>query len=108
MMLVLHYAIVSTALWYLGSRALITQALWSRYPPRFARFMDCSACCGFWWGLIYSILDGGALDASLSTSHPIIVGLCMIVMVPLLAGLMQRALWEAGSAADVDSKADEK
>ncbi len=107
-MTLLVFALASTALWYLGSRAVITQAIWSRYPPRFARFMDCPACTGFWWGVILTIINGNArLTNELVLDNPIVVGLCMIVLVAIFAGIMQRALWEAGSAADVEATPDE-
>lgn len=56
------YMTVSASLYYLGSQAMITKFLWSRYPGSsyrntlgydtgFAAFMACPACVGFWWSL---------------------------------------------------------
>lgn len=98
------YALLSTAMWYLGSRALITSAIWSRYPPRFASFMDCSACTGFWWGYVFAFVVGRHADLLFiglpadAPYTPFVVGLCMIAIVPIGAGLMQWGLWQAGSA----------
>jgi hypothetical protein len=50
------YPLLTCTLWYLGTRAVITSWLWSRYPPRLARFMDCSACAGFWYGFAVAAL----------------------------------------------------
>lgn len=106
-MTLLLYAVIATALWYLGSRAVITRALWSRYPTRFASFMDCPACVGFWWGLILALVAGVHPEHLPRTElHPILVGLVMIVLVAIFAGIMQRALWEAGSATSNDVSDD--
>lgn len=98
-MLVL-YAILSTTLWYLGSRAVITRALWSRYPHGVASFMDCPACTGFWWGTILALcarLTSIVPDTGL---HPMIVGLASIFLTACGAGIMQHALTIAGSAVE--------
>lgn len=113
MTLLLLYAILSTAFWYLGSRAQITRAIWSRYPRWLARWADCPACTGFWYGAAAAIAIGWRENlsfmglASDAIETPVIAGLCMIVCVPLLGGLMQRALWEAGSAIDVDPEREQ-
>jgi len=98
------YPLLSTALFYLGSRAMITQWLWSRYPPRLARFADCSACTGFWWGLILALVLGRhehlnllELDAE-DFWTPIVAGLCSMVWTPIVAGVMQRGFDSVGSA----------
>lgn len=92
------YALLSAAMFYLGSRALITRAIWSRYPQRVAQFMDCAACTGFWWGTIWALiigryfeLDAGPLPA-LHPATPALVGLCMVVLTPLSAAAMQWGL----------------
>jgi len=87
-------------MFYVGSRAVITHWLWSRYPKQFARFMDCAACAGFWYG----ILVASTLD--LRPIHPtrwintILVGLAMTVLTPVVAGIMQAGLERLGSAVD--------
>ena len=100
----LLYSLLCAAMFYLGSRAMITQWLWSKYPPRFAAFMDCSACTGFWWGLTWaSVLEVIPRLFKLSTPlwftpiGPIYVGICMIVLTPIVAGLMQRGLENVGT-----------
>src|SRR5690349_20665022 len=96
------YSLLSAALYYLGSRALITRALWSRYPRRIAGFMGCAACVGFWWGLILAMtlgrdtgIDVGPFQA-LDPKTPILVGLCMITLNPVTAAIMQWGLDHLG------------
>jgi hypothetical protein len=100
--------LLSTALFYLGSRAKITSWLWSQYPPGLARFMDCSACTGFWWGLLLS----AQLDLTVSLTSlpmpfglvgpfaPFMVGLVSLVLTPIVAGWMQRGLENVGTATE--------
>lgn len=38
------YPMLTTALYYLGARAMITKFIWSRYPKWLDKFMLCSAC----------------------------------------------------------------
>jgi hypothetical protein len=98
------YSLLSAALFYLGSRAIVTRWLWSRYPPRFASFMDCAACTGAWLGAILATVLGRHVPidvfelSALAWYTPIVVGLCMIVLTPIVAGLMQRGLDSLGSA----------
>lgn len=102
----IFYAALTTALFYLGSRAEITSFLWSRYPPWFAGFMDCSACTAFWWGAgihmtigqRYDVAYLGLDDHDLKTS--ILVGLCSLVVTPIVAGLMQQGFERVGSAVE--------
>jgi hypothetical protein len=99
-MSLLLYPLLTAAAFYLGSRAVITTWLWSRYPARLAAFMDCAACSGFWYGagaaLVFQQpflgLDGHAWTT------PIVVGLCSIIWTPVVAAMQQRALDELGSA----------
>lgn len=115
MMTLVIFALLSTALYYLGSRALITRWLWSRYPSAIAHFMDCAACSGFWYGFFLSLAYGDehAFDGALTLpSNQVlrafmtssIVGLCMLVLTPLVAGLMQYALVIVGSAVDEEKE----
>lgn len=97
-MTLLLYAAVGTALWYLGSRALITQAIWMRYPQRLATFMDCPACTGFWWGLILALAGRYTELVPDAGLHPILAGLASIFLVAVGAGILTRALTEAGTA----------
>ncbi len=96
------YSLLCAAMFFLGSRATVTRWLWKRYPPRLAHFLDCSACTGFWLGIGLSLTLGR--HASLNVFEldafawytPIVVGLCMIVLTPITAGLMQAGLDRLG------------
>lgn len=102
-MSILVYPLLSVALFYLGSRALITSFLWRHYPPKFAAFMDCSACTGFWYGLVLAFTLGpyAHIDAFGLPAHnpilPLIIGLCSIVWTPMVGGLMQAGFDRLGS-----------
>jgi len=96
------FHLIIAALYYLGSRAVITSWLWSRYPSSVAHFMDCSACSGFWYGLAVALVIGRGLQLSylgldpFAWSTPLLVGACSIAMNPIAAGLMQRGLDQLG------------
>lgn len=119
MLTIVVYALLSTSLFYLGSRALITRFLWSRYPRWLATFMDCPACVGFWWGLGLSLAlgDGHELDGLISDhvnsydflrgchNTSLLIGLISIVTTPIVAGIMQRAFDYLGSAVPPDDAA---
>jgi hypothetical protein len=105
----LVYALLTSAMFYLGSRAVITQWLWSRYPPKLARWADCAACSGFWYGLIVGVtaklLQNGAGDLLQNGAgilgepySPIVIGLCSMVWTPIVAGYMQAGFERLGSA----------
>lgn len=42
------YPIVGYVLHYLLARAMITRALWSKYPPWLDTWTSCAACSGSW------------------------------------------------------------
>jgi hypothetical protein len=93
-------ALLTTSAFYLGSRAVVTEFLWSRYPVRFARFMDCAACSGAWYGGIAGAVLGPNLDLPpiLTVYYgPALIGLCSVVWTPILAGVMQRGFEQLGS-----------
>ncbi len=100
---VLLYILNTPALFYLGSRAVITRFLWSRYPPKLAAFMDCAACAGFWYGFLSDFVLGNLyglsfLGVSMSSMlRPILVGLCSITWTPIGAGLVQWGFDNLGS-----------
>ena len=102
------YALCSSSLFYLGSRARITSWLWTRYPLRFAVFMDCPACAGTWYGFGLAAIGGYGFDLpflGLPGAHPatvLIAGLVSMTTTPLVAGLMQRALEAAGHAVSME------
>lgn len=100
MLTILLFVLVSTACFYLGSRAMITRFLWSRYPSWLASFMDCAACTGFWYGLIFANIYGyhRPLPFDLPYKWSFLVGLCSLVWTPIGAAVMQRSLDLVGSA----------
>jgi hypothetical protein len=108
----LIYALLTPALFYLGSRAVITSWLWSRYPPKLARFMDCSACTGFWYGaLVAAVFDlplpvyeagSGQIYHGQFYLTVITVGLCSMVWTPIVGGIMQAGFERLGSAVQED------
>ncbi len=102
----LLYALCTGSMFYLGSRAVITSWLWSRYPPKLASFMDCSACSGTWYGALIGYLGGyhlglaflGLPGDSLSTLAA--VSLCSMTSTPIVAGIVQKAFDVLGSATE--------
>jgi hypothetical protein len=90
----LLYAMLTTAAYYLGSRAVITEWLWSRYTPKLAKFFDCSACSGFWYGAVAGMTLGwcgeiAPLELPARAPYtPILIGLCSMVWTPITAGIM--------------------
>jgi hypothetical protein len=98
---VLTYALLTTALFYLGSRAQVTAWLWSKYPPGFARFMDCAACSGFWYGTTLAVAlpqVDPTLVVFTGPLAPILTGLCALVWTPAGAAALQVSLERVGSA----------
>ncbi len=106
----LLYVLLSSAFFYLGSRALITRWLWSRYPAGLVGFMDCAACTGFWYGFLSALTLGRSQNLALfdlaadAWVTPPIVGLCTLVLTPIVAGLMQRGLDSLGSVVQPDDQ----
>jgi hypothetical protein len=94
---IILYPLLTTALYYLASQALITEFLWSHYPPKLDSFMSCPACTGFWYGLLCGAL-GWWLRLpylGLDPRHfatPVLIGLSSIVWTPLLSNLHTRAM----------------
>ena len=95
---------LTTAAYYLGSRAMITRPIWSLYPPRLAAFMDCPSCSGFWYGLIVGAIGCGGLGLpflgldTLQLYTPLAVALCSMVWTPVLAAIQHTAFERLGSA----------
>lgn len=113
------YSILCAAMFYLGSRAKITSFLWSRYPPSVAAFADCAACSGFWYGFMANVILGDGTEytgmvptladyANHRMQNALLTGLAMIVLVPIVAGLMQRGLENVGSAIAPTESDDEE
>jgi len=103
---VLIYASLTTAAFYLGSRAVVTRWLWQRYPRKFAQFMDCAACTGFWYGAIAAWILGDRIAFGIPGSffNSVLVGLCSIVWTPILGGAMQRGFDSLGSAVEPEDE----
>ncbi len=87
--------LLTTALYHLGARAMITQPLWSRYPAWLDKVAQCAACSGFWYGVLIAVL-GAVFNISFlgMTGWGMIpiVGLCSLVWTPLLAAKQEQAL----------------
>ena len=112
---VLTLPFITAALFYLGSRAVITQGIWSRYPPRLAAFMDCASCSGFWFGVCVSAVSlvraywGSALtlDNVLGCVTQVVgYGLISLTTTPLVAALHQKAMEFLGSAVEQEESDD--
>lgn len=110
--ILLVYSLLTSACYYLGSRATLTRELWSRYPPKLAAFMDCAACTGFWYGLGWAILFQCRGTTSMSFAQEwyssIIIGLCSIVTTPIVAGLMQAGFERLGSSVEDPEEPEDK
>ena len=102
------YPILTTCMYYLGSRALLTEAIWSRYPKWLDALTLCAACSGFWYGMIVAFGLGWYLDVPFLMlpgrlwCTPIVVGLFSIVTTPILAERHIRALSETSPPMDKD------
>lgn len=100
----LLYALCTASLFYLGSRAVITSWLWSRYPLKLGHFFDCSACSGTWYGALVGYVGGYHLGLSflgLPGDRPetvAAVALCAMAFTPIAAGLVQAGFDKLGSA----------
>lgn len=109
---VVLYALVTTTMYYLGARALITQWLWSRYPAWLDKLTLCAACSGFWYGLAigawgywraipYGPLPGDRWDTVIA------IGVASSVTTAIGAQLLLRALAETGSEGGTDAQVQE-
>lgn len=97
----LAYALLTTALFYLGSRATITSWFWNKYPPGLARFMDCAACAGFWYGVVLAVAlpyVAPTLAVFDGPAAPVLTGLCALVWTPAGAAVLQVSLERVGNA----------
>jgi len=97
--------VLPAAFWYLGARAEVTRFLWTRYPPSIAKFMDCAACSGAWYGASLG-LSGYFLGFSLPFIQPTdpltpaVTGLVTMLTTPMIAALHIKALEFLGTAVD--------
>lgn len=107
------YPLWTAALFYLGSRAVITSAIWSRYPHGLAKFMDCAACAGTWYGALAALLGGYVLDLPFGSlpgkqiETIAAVALCSMVWTPIVAFQMDKALSQLGSAVADDASPED-
>jgi len=88
------YTTISTALFYLMSRAKLTQFAWSRYPTWLDYWLSCAACSGFWFGVGIAVLIGRTQEVGvfgldpLAWYTPLVAGATEMVWTPILARLM--------------------
>lgn len=86
------YPAIGAALYYLFSRAVITQPLWSRYPDWLYVWAVCPACSGTWYGGALAVL--GAIQDwpffGLAGTNPgtwLVAALWGCLFVPVFAAL---------------------
>lgn len=88
------YVTLSTALYYLVSRAKVTEFAWSRYPSWLEYWTTCAACSGFWYGIGIAVLLGRTQELwlfgldPLAWYTPLVAGATTMVWTPILARLM--------------------
>lgn len=113
---ILTLPLITAALFYLGSRAVITQRIWSRYPPRLAAFMDCASCSGFWFGVCVSAVSlGKEYWGSVPSLYNVVgyvtqvvtYGLISLETTPLIAALHQKSMEFLGSAVEQEEIEEE-
>ncbi len=109
-MAIFLYMLLTPSLYYLGSRAIITQFLWSRYSPKFARWADCSACSGTWYGALVGFIGGYGCGLSFlglpgnAGGTIIAIALCSMTWTPIMSALMQFSLNSLGTAVEDEPK----
>ena len=106
----LIYALLTSSAFYLGSRAVVTRAIWSHYPRWLATFMDCAACSGAWYGAGFAWLlrDMLPLYPGIRGIFAILLtSLCSIVWTPIVSGYMQAGFERLGSAVPDEGGADD-
>lgn len=92
------YAMLTPAMYYLGSRAAITRFAWSRYPAWLDYYTFCAACSGFLYGVICALGIGWYLDVPFLFLPgrywltPVIAGVLSIFWTPVMAARHLTAL----------------
>lgn len=89
--------LITAALYHLGARAVITQAIHSRYPAWLAGFMNCAACSGTWYGFAcgtIGLIAGVPFLGSTAIWTPLVVALMSMVWTPIVAAVHERAMHE--------------
>lgn len=105
------YPLLTTCLYYLGSRAKITAFLWKQYPKGFDEFMLCAACAGLWYGILVGIW-GAAQDLpflGMTGKYwftPILVGACSSVWTPILSRIHIAGIEHTSGVDDGDDGRD--
>jgi hypothetical protein len=111
-MMALLYPLLTTAAYYLLSRAVITRWLWSRYPTWLDHYTMCAACSGFLYGVAVACAIGWTQDLPFLGLDgrfwltPVVVGLGSIVWTPILADVHVRALLQLGGDVSADTHTD--
>lgn len=103
-MSIILYMLITPAFYYLGSRAMITAPVWSRYPPGFAKFADCAMCSGTWYGAFVGLIGGYGCGLSFlglpgnAGGTVIAIALCSMTWTPIIAALMHLSFQSLGDA----------
>lgn len=96
------YALLTTAVYYLLAKAMITRWLWSKYPAWLDYYTSCAACSGFLYGVIVALGLGCTFDLTFlglpgrSWLTPMLVGLGSMVWTPITANWQIQALLNLG------------
>ncbi len=104
------YSLIAASLHYLGSRAVITRWLWSRYPSWLASWTSCASCSGFWFGLAIALVLGRRYELTymgldgLDPLTPLVVAFCSVAATPIVAGLMHWGFYQIGDVAPVQDE----
>jgi len=99
---IILYPLLTTALYYLFARAVVTRWLWSKYPPWLDGYTLCAACSGTLYGVVVAFAIGWTQDLpflGLSGRFwitPFVVGLGSLVWTPILGDVHVRALLQLG------------
>jgi len=102
MEMILLYALLTAAMYYLLARAMITKPLWSRYPRWLDYYTMCAACSGLLYGVVVALAIGWTQDLPFVGMPgrywltPPLVGLCSMIWTPILASLHVGALVQLG------------
>lgn len=98
------YALLTTAVYYLLAKAMITQWLWSKYPAWLDYYTSCAACSGFLYGGVVALTLGWPLDLPFlgldgrSWLTPWVVGMGSMVWTPIIASMQIQGLLNLGVA----------
>ena len=108
------YGLITSAFYYLGSRAKITEFIWSRYPRGIDKFMLCAACTGFWYGLGVALVIGWTFEMPFLGLPgrfwltPIVVAITSIVFTPLFASAHVNSLYSTSPGPELEVPTSEE